>query len=228
MSESAGNDLLIKIGADAGDFNLTLDGLIDRLKDAVKEINPIAGAAVAAIAGIGVAAFEAAENFESAFQQIEAATGAEGVELDGLKQSFSEVFNNVPASAGDAATAISELNIKLGLTGDALTEASTQFLNLSIITGEQIGPQIKSVTAALNAWQVSTEGVSAATDFLNQVHEHTGIAVSTLAGNLAQAQPILSQFGLSMEQTALMIGEADKAGVDFGSILPGFNKLLVE
>src|SRR5437867_4175494 len=122
MADHNGNDVLVKIGADAADFNLTLEGLAEHVKDFVKEINPIVGLAVAAVASIGFAAIESAEAFEGAFNTLIDKTGAEGDKLESLQSSFVNVFTGVPEAAGKVADAIATISIRLDLTETALED----------------------------------------------------------------------------------------------------------
>lgn len=77
-------------------------------------------------------------------EAINAGTGAVGAELASLSASFRTVFANVLASANEAATAIIDLNVRLGLTGPQLEVAATQMLYLARISGQDVGPVIQS------------------------------------------------------------------------------------
>src|SRR5688500_15077165 len=80
------------------------------------------GAAVAGAAvGFGVAAFQAGQEMDAAFDTILIKTGATGETLETLKDDFKQVFTSIPTEAEPASAVIATLNTRLGVTGDPLT-----------------------------------------------------------------------------------------------------------
>ena len=117
-------DLSAKLGLDTSVFDRGITG-------ALGKFNPIGGAAlgasaiaVGAVAAIGVAAFKMGAEFDDAYDSIRIGTGATGARLDGLKDTFKSVVTDVPASFGDASSAITGLNQRLGVTGPRLRDLS--------------------------------------------------------------------------------------------------------
>lgn len=164
--------------------------------------------------GLGIAAFKAANDYDKAINKIRIGTGATGKNLEGLGDSFRKVFKSVPADADKVSTAIADLNTRLGLTGKPLEDMATQMLNLSRITGEDLGGTIESTTRVLGDWGVSAEDASGSLDFLFKTSQSTGIGVTDLSNKMVQFGAPLRSFGVSFEQAAVMMGKFEKEGVN--------------
>ncbi len=79
-------------------------------------------AAVGVAAGIGL--YQVGKAFDDAYDKINVITGATGRRMEMLKGDFRAVFREVPSSADEVATAIGEVNTRLGATGKPLREVS--------------------------------------------------------------------------------------------------------
>lgn len=186
----------------------------------------------APLVAMGAAAYVAGTAFNDAFITLRATTESLGSELDSLKTSFSQVFTSVPASANDTAQAIAALNDRLGLTGEALTATTTQFLNLSRLTGEQVVPLVKFATQAFGQWDIAIDQQSQKLDFLRNVANSTGIGFSELTNTLKTFAPALQEMGFDFDHAAALISKFDQEGVNTTRALSGMriaiNKLAQE
>lgn len=180
-----------------------------------------AAAFAAGLATLGVAAgvglYKIGQQFEAAYNTIRDGTGATGEDLESLKDSFRKAFAAAPADAETTADAIADLNTRLGLTGDELTDRAEQFLKLSDLTGGDVTKSIEVVSHAFENWQVATEDQEGYLDGLYRVAQATGIEVDDLAQQLTDSGPVLRQFGFGFEEGAALMGEAHKAGLDLQS-----------
>lgn len=171
------------------------------------------------LAAIGAAGLKAGVDLDNAFDNIRTKTGATGSALEGLQNSFRTVFAGVPASAEEVSQAIASISQRTGQTGPALEALTTQFLNLSRITGESLGPTIRNTTRLFGDWNVEAGKQSTAMDMLFRVTQQTGIGYSTLSAKLVQAGEPLRQLGFSFEQAAVMVGKFEKTGVETELVL---------
>lgn len=182
----------------------------------------IGGAAIAAGAVIGgKALLDLGSNFDAARDTIIKGTGATGDALKGLEQSFDNVLASGPNSFEDTAAAIADLNTALGLTGKPLEDLSKQFLDLSRVTGEDVGGQIQSVTRLFGDWGVAVDDQALAMDKLFAISQATGIGVSDLSDQLVRSGAPLRQLGFSMEESAAIMGKWNKEGVNSEIIFSG-------
>ncbi|MEO1059549.1 MAG: phage tail tape measure protein, partial [Actinomycetota bacterium] len=142
-----------------------------------------------------------------------------GEALDGLKGSFKDVFSSVPTDMGSASTAIADLNTRLGLTGDPLESLSTQFLNLSRITGSDLPTDIESVSRAFGDWGVVTGDQGDKLDALFRASQATGPSVDSLAQMMVKFGSPLRQLGFGFDTTAALLGKFEKEGVNTELVL---------
>ena len=194
-------------------------------KDMVSGIAAGANQIKDALYGIG-------STFDDAFDTIRIGTGATGEQLEGLSEDFRQVFGSVPVSSEEAATAIADLNTRLGLTGKPLQEMATQFLNLSRITGVDLSTAIAKGTRVFGDWGIETDKQAETLDYLFKVSQSTGIGVDSLMTKVVQFGAPLRQMGFSFEETAALLGKWEKEGVNaelaMGSMRIALGKLAQE
>lgn len=179
----------------------------------------VAGAAVTAAAvAAGKALYDLGTEFDAAYDAIRIGTGATGAALEGLEQSMKNVYSSVPADMGDAAQAISDYNTRLGVTGDTLETLSKQALQVSDMLGDDLGTVIESSSTAFQNWNIQTEDMADAMDFVFKVSQSTGVGFSELMGNLQTYGAQLQAVGYDFEQSAVLLGQVEKAGYDASTI----------
>jgi phage-related minor tail protein len=146
-------------------------------------------------------------------------TGATGEALAGLEGSFKTVFTAVPTTTAAAATAIADVNTRLGLTGEPLEALATQFLNFARITGTDVAAAISSTTRVMHDFDVSTEDQAAALDYLFKVSQSTGIGVTQLGNSMTQYGSVMRQMGFDIYESAVLLGKFEKEGVNLELVL---------
>ena len=179
------------------------------------------GVAVAGGIAAGVALFKIGETFDEAVDSIIVATGASGEALESLEGSFKQVFSDLPVSAADAATAIGEINTRLGLTDEPLEDMARRLLDLSRITDTDIGQNVTDVTRAFGDWGVETDFQGFRLDQLFKVTQDTGIGMSDLTGTMVSFGAPLRQLGFDFEEAAALTGKWNKEGVNTEAIMGG-------
>lgn len=215
--------LFFKIGADLTEFS-------NKMNEAMGEIggmsgklagvgSALTGALTVPLTAIGGAAFAAAAALDGAFDGIRTKTGQTGENLDQLKESFRNVFANVPDAADTVSQAIGELNARTGQMGPGLEQLAKQTLDLARVTGEQLGPMIGATTRLFGDWSVEISKQAPAMDTLYKVAQMTGTSVTTLAEKMVYAGAPLRQLGFDMDTAAVMIGKFEKEGVNTEIVL---------
>lgn len=210
--------------ADAGDAASKSFG--EKFKSGLASAAKIAAVGL----GVAVAAFAGLESigssFDDAYDTIAVKTGATGELLGDLEQSFKDVVQDVPVDFGDASVAIAGLNTRLGLTGGDLEATAKQFLNLSRITGEDLGTSIESVTRVFGDWGISVDDQGARMDQLFKTSQLTGIGVNQLSDQLVSTGAPMRQLGFTMEESAALFGKWNKEGVNSEAIMSGVRKAI--
>jgi len=187
----------------------------------------VAGAGILAGAGaIGMGLYEIGSQFDDAFDSIRVGTGATGPALEQLQNDMKAVAGAVPASFGDAGTAVTVFAQKLGLSGAPLQTLSSQVLELSRITGTDLGGNLTAVTDVFNNFGVGAGEQSSKLDLLFRASQASGISVAELAGTMSGAGVVLREVGLSFDQSAAFLATLGKAGVEAGDVMPALSKSL--
>lgn len=207
---------------------------LDKLAKSTSNMSTkLAGAAKVAGAGIMIGAgavaaglFEIGSSFDEAFDNIRIGTGATGPALEALQADMKAVAGAVPASFGDAGKAVTVFSQKLGLTGGPLQTLSSQVLELSRMTGTDLGGNLTAVTDVFNNFGVGAADQSGKLDLLFRASQASGVSVAELAGTMSGAGVVLREVGLSFDQSAGFLATLAKAGVDAGDVMPALSKSL--
>lgn len=187
----------------------------------------VAGAGILAGAGaIGVGLYEIGSQFDEAFDGIRVGTGATGSALEGLQNDMKAIAGAVPASFADAGIAVAEFNTRLGLTGAPLQTLSSQVLELSRITGTDLGGNIEAVSSVMQNFGVDATDQSSKLDVLFRASQASGLSVQQLASSMSGAGVVLRQVGLSFDQSAGLLATLAKAGVEAGDVMPALSRSL--
>lgn len=177
---------------------------------AVAGIGLIAGAAVGAAAGL----YAIGDSFDDAYDTIRVRTGATGDLLEGLKDDFRAVVQDVPTDFGTAADAIGQIHQRLDLTGAPLQRIAAQFLELSRLTGTDLSGNIETVTRLFGDWAIPTERQAGALDRLFRASQASGVSVDTLGQLMVRYGAPLRQLGFSFDEAAAMVAKFQKEGVN--------------
>lgn len=178
----------------------------------------------ASVGAVGKALFDIGSEFDDMTDTIIVGTGASGEALESLRKSAMDMATTVPMSFGDAGNIVQDLNTRLGLTGDTLTEVGTQIAQLGDITGEAFDTE--AFSGAMSVWGTAAEDMSGQLDMLFAVSQSTGIGVNELTGIVESAGPSMQGLGYSFEETAAMAGLLDKAGLDANGTMSKMSKAL--
>lgn len=175
-----------------------------------------AGIAVAATAIVAITSmiWDAGQTLDAAYDRIQTQTGATGERLEALKADFEEVFTSVPASAEDAADAVSILNQRLGLTGPILQDTSTALLELTRLTGGDLMANGEAFTRLIGDWGIANEDTAGTLDKVFVASQNTGAGVDRLMQLMVQFGAPMRQFGFSFEESLGLLGKWEKEGVN--------------
>ncbi|MCT1857348.1 phage tail tape measure protein [Micrococcus luteus] len=184
----------------------------------------IAAAGAGAMAA-GAFLYKVGEVFDDVTDTIRVGTGASGEALDGLVDSAKRVGQNVPASFEQVGTTVADINTRMGLSGETLETVASQYLEAGRILGEDV--DINKTSAAFNAFGIEGEAVVGAMDHLFQVSQATGVGMNELAGTVSANAPAMKALGFSFEETAVMAGSLDKAGLNSNKMMAAMSKGLV-
>lgn len=182
----------------------------------------LAGGVIAA--GLGLAV-RSASNFETVISGIGAVTGANGKELDSLRNKALQLGKDTQYSAGQAAQAIEEL-AKAGLSiPDILNGAADATVNLAAAGGIAL-PEAATIAAnAMNAFSLKAKDMPHIADLISGAANASAIDVSQFGLSLSQSGAAANLAGLSFDDLSVAIAEMGNAGIkgsDAGTSLKSF------
>ncbi len=169
---------------------------------------------------------EAVYGLTTAFSEAESvvvtATGATGAALGGLTDSMMNAYAaSKTGSLGDTAGAIGEINTRMHLTGEELTDVTEKFLDYADITGSNVVTSVQDVTKVMNKWNVEQSNVESVLDKLAYTAQASGASVSSLSSSVISGAATYQQLGLSLDNTISMLGELELAGVNSSTTMMG-------
>ncbi len=180
-----------------------------------------AAATVAAGVAVGVGLFKVGQSFDKEFDKIRTGTGATGDALAGLEGSFKNVLKTVPASFGDAGTAIADLNTRLGLTGKPLKNLAGQFINLSRITGTDVKQNVDDITSVFGDWGIATGDQTKSLDAIYRASQASGIGINDLSSSVVQFGAPLRNLGFGFDESLALLAQFNKTGVNTETVFAG-------
>lgn len=182
-----------------------------------------AAVGAAAVAG-GAALYAVGSSFDSAYDTIRIKTGATGQELEGLRDVFRGVVRDVPTSFGDASSAISGLNQRLGLTGPELENVAEPLLDLTRLTGGDLNTNVQTMSRLFGDWGVTAEAMPGTLDRVFRASQATGTGVDALAASVVQFGAPLRQMGFSLDESLALFGKFEAEGVNTSTVLAGMRR----
>ena len=186
----------------------------------------IAGAAMtkgitAPVAAAATASVVAWKSVDDAMDTVTIKTGASGDALNSMQKSAKNIATTIPASFQEAGDAVGEVNTRFGLTGSSLEGLSTQFIKFAQLNGQDVSSAIDNTQSAMAAFGLEAKDAGGFLDALNVVGQQTGVDVGSLTQELTKNAPQLKAMGLSAYDSANMLGQMDKAGIDSSTAMRG-------
>lgn len=177
----------------------------------------------AALAGIGIAAFKAADDTQKAYNTIRIGTGATGEALEDLTQQFDDLKGVVVGTNDEIAGALTALNTLTGATGDELEELTGKVLDVSRMLGEDAVGNSEAFGKSLKQWGVPAEEGTELLDGMFKITQDTGIGFSGLTSDLTVYGSVLKNAGFDIKEASDLFGDLSSAGISTSRIMPGLN-----
>jgi phage-related minor tail protein len=179
----------------------------------------------APIAAVGAASLAAFSEVDKGMDAIVTKTGATGDSLASMQSMVSDLATSIPTDFETAGNAVGEVNTRFGLTGDALEDLSAQFIKFAQINGTDVSSSIDGVQKVMDAFRVSADQASGVLDLLNAVGQNTGISMDELESQLVSNATALQSLGINVGDSAALMGQLEKSGVDASTVFTGLTKV---
>lgn len=174
---------------------------------------PVAAAATASVV--------AWKSVDDAMDTVTTKTGASGDALKDMQDRAKGIAKTMPTDFQTAGDAIGEVNTRFGLTGDSLEDLSTKFIKFASLNDQDVSTAVDNTQGAMAAFGMETKDAGSFLDALNTVGQQTGVDVGTLTTELTKNAPQLKAMGLNAYDSANMLGQMDKAGIDSSTAMRG-------
>lgn len=173
------------------------------------------------------AAYDLATAFSEAESTVILATGASGAALNDMTNSMMTAYAaSKTGSLEETAAAVGEINTRMALTGDELTEVTGLFTDFAAVTGGSASGSVRTVTQLMNQWGVEADGLESTLDKLTYAGQAAGISVDTLSSQMTSNKAVLDQLGFSMDEAIAMFSKFELEGTQTASVMTGFRTAL--
>lgn len=192
--------------------------------DSLTESGKKASAASVLIAGAAAASYKAWEKTDEGYDTIVKKTGATGEALEELKGVANSVFTSLPTDMSKVGAAVGEVNTRFSSTGDELEALTQKFVKYSDINNSDVSVSVDNVSAALKAFGLGSESAGDLLDKLTSIAQRTGIPVSQLESLLLSQSATFKEMGLSIGESAELLGQFEINGVDTATAISALRK----
>lgn len=211
--------LSVDLVANSARFRKDLEQAAKDAKRSFGSMMKSAKKATAAFAAVGVAAgavftksAKTYANFTEALQDVKAKTGATTKEINSLSMSMRAAAKATKFTATQTAEAGTFL-AQAGLNITEINAALRPTLNLAAATKTSVQNTADFMTNIMKGMGMATSDLQRAADVLAVTTAKSNTNLSDLAAAMSDAAPTARAFGMSLEQTASLIGAMANAGI---------------
>ncbi|HFK5807642.1 TPA: phage tail tape measure protein [Enterobacter bugandensis] len=181
------------------------------------------GAAAAGAAGVGIATagtmagvklLTPGYDFAQKNSELQAVLGVDkqSPEMEALRKQARQLGDNTAASADDAASA-QIIIAKSGGDAAAIQAATPVTLNMALSNRRSMEENAALLTGMKSAFQMSNDQIAHIGDVLSMTMNKTAADFDGLSDALTYAAPVAKNAGVSIEQTAAMVGALHDAKI---------------
>ncbi|ENO0297804.1 phage tail tape measure protein [Enterobacter asburiae] len=197
---------------------------LSRVKERYQAGKSLAGGAAAAgAAGVGIATagtmagvklLMPGYSFAQKNSELQAVLGVEkqSPEMEALRKQARQLGDNTAASADDAASA-QIIIAKSGGDAAAIQAATPVTLNMALSNRRSMEENAALLTGMKSAFQMSNDQIARIGDVLSMTMNKTAADFDGLSDALTYAAPVAKNAGVSIEQTAAMVGALHDAKI---------------
>lgn len=197
---------------------------LSRVKERYKSGKELAGnMAAAGAAGVGIATagtmagvklLTPGYDFAQKNSELQAVLGVDkqSPEMQALRKQARQLGDNTAASADDAASA-QIIIAKSGSDAAAIQAATPVTLNMALSNRRSMEENAALLTGMKSAFQLSNDKIAHIGDVLSMTMNKTAADFDGLSDALTYAAPVAKNAGVSIEQTAAMVGALHDAKI---------------
>ena len=166
----------------------------------------------APLVAFGALTLKTAADFESGMNKVEAVSGATGVEMGKLTGLAKELGSTTQFSASQAAGGMAFLS-QAGFKANETISAMPGLLALAAAGSLELAEAADIASNIISGFGESASEASRVADVLAQTAASSNTSVTQLGQAMSFVAPVAKGVGLSIEETAAMIGKLGDAGI---------------
>lgn len=243
MSDDVVGSSVFELTTDSEQFVQGLDDAQQAAEQSNTKIGGVFDAIGKRISGVGVLltalmsgplaaflgmAYKTGLEWEEVMFSFRKSLGATGERAEALGDAVKHIAVAVHEDWGTIADVVGVLEQKLGLTGGRLEANSKQIIELAHLLGTEAAPLAEKTADAFLRWGIASDEQSNALNFLYKIVQQTGVSMSTLLSMTTNFAEPMRAFGVSFGETAEMVGQFDKAGLNVSKMMGGMRLALLK
>lgn len=215
-------ELLIKIGADTDGLDKIdeaaskLDKNMEGVRKTGEKVTGVGKTLTAGVTtplvGLGMAAVTTAASFEASMNGVRAVTGATGDDFEALENQAKELGATTQFSASEAANGMEFLGMA-GWDTQQIMSGLPDVLNLAAAGGMELASAADIASNIMSGFGIEAEEAGRVADVLSEAAASANTSVEQLGGGFTYVGPVASSAGMSLEETAAILGVLADAGI---------------
>ena len=224
------SNVVFRFSGNTRDFDKAVKGVKGEMSG-LKKFGIGAGKALGVAAGAGVAALGAAAvkgslDFSNAYSTIERATGKTGDDLKALEEEFGTVFRGSHRPAEELAGVLGDVDTRFKGTAEQVGALTGRVADFADVAGGDPLTISTKLGQAANVFGKDIEGASSSLDVLTKVGQDYGVAGDEILSLLQKQGKNFAALGLSLDESAVAMGQLSAAGIDIRSMGSGLERFI--
>jgi TP901 family phage tail tape measure protein len=166
----------------------------------------------APLIGAGIGMLKVAADFEKSMNVVRVLTKATDEEFEALRQQAKDLGISTVFSASQAADAMGFL-ARAGFDVNQIMGAMSATLDLAAAAGQDLATTADQMSNIMNVFDIAAEDATGAADVLAMTAASTNTNVTELAEAMSYGGGLAYQFGLTLAETAAIMGAMASAGI---------------
>ena len=206
----------IILEANTANYNNELRRARENSDSTFKKMGKAAGklalGAGVAIAGLGATSLKVAGNFEAAMNGVRAVSNATDEDFTKLRDTAKELGASTAFSATEAANGMEFLAMS-GMKTEQILSTIPNALSLAAAGSLDLASSADILSNIMTGIGLKADESGRAADVLAQAAASSNVDINMLGESMKYVAPIAKQLGMSLEETAAMVGVLGNAGI---------------
>ena len=150
--------------------------------------------------------------FDDQMRSVQAVVGATGEEFDRLTEKARLLGRTTSFTAAQVAGGMLELG-RAGFSPDQIDAAIASVLNLARATGTDLAEATNIAAATLRSFGLEADQMQRVADVMTATANNSAQTLLELGDSMKYASPVADEFGLTLEETAKLLGALANFGI---------------